>query len=304
MAEVQAGITALVTAYARAYHATHDRPVIFNDALADQYYTAEEHSRFNKNLAEAITAIDPEFAATQPDEATALAVVMQTMHEPVTVSRSRYTEDCLEEALKAGVSQYVILGAGFDTFAFRRPDLAERLQVFEVDHPVTQGMKQQRIGTAGWQTPANLHLVPVDFAKDNLTEALMGAGFQTNPLSFFSWLGVTFYLTREAIGETLKAVRGLARAGSSLVFDYFDEDAFDPEKAARRTTLMRMTAGRVGEPMKTAFNPDRLAGELQVQGFRLEENLGPTEIQARYFAGRTDRLRAFEHMHFARAVVE
>jgi methyltransferase (TIGR00027 family) len=304
MAEIQAGITALVTAYARAYHATHDRPIIFDDSLADQYYTAEEHRQFNKNLADALPAIDPDFATTQPDEATALAVVMQTMHEPVTISRSRYTEDCLEEAIKVGVGQYVILGAGLDTFAFRRPDLADRLQVFEVDHPVTQGMKQQRIGMAGWLTPKNLHLVPVDFAKDDLADALRNAAYKPDTLSFISWLGVTYYLTHEAIAETLKALSGLATQGSSLVFDYFDDEAFDPQQAARRTTLMRLTAGRVGEPMKTSFKPEALAAELSGLGFRLEENLAPSDIQACYFSGRTDRLRAFEHIHFARALVE
>src|SRR5205814_4101896 len=127
----QPWITALITAYARAYHATHDSPVIFDDSLVDQIYTADEHIQFNRNLASTIARLDPDFAATNPDEATALAWVMQMMHTPITISRSRYAEDCLAEAIKQGVCQYVILGAGFDTFAFRRPDLLTSLQVFE-----------------------------------------------------------------------------------------------------------------------------------------------------------------------------
>jgi methyltransferase (TIGR00027 family) len=304
MAEIQAGVTALVTAYARARHATQDEsPKIFDDFLADQYYTAEEHIAFDHNLAAMLPAIDPELAATNPDEATALSAVMQTMHEPVTLSRSRYGEDSLDEALKQGIGQYVILGAGFDTFAFRRTDLADRLQVFEVDHPVTQGMKQQRITMAGWATPANFHFVPIDFTQESLADALGLSSYDSQKLTFFSWQGVTYYLPRESIFATLRAIASLAPKGSQIIFDYMDEDAFNPERAAKRTQLMHATARRVGEPMKTGFNPLTLADELQQVGFRLVENLAPVEIQPRYFSGRTDRLRAFEHVHFAKAVV-
>jgi len=303
MTEIQAGVTALVTAYARAHHATHEAPKIFDDFLADQYYSAEEHIAFNHNLASMLPAIDPELAATQPDEATALSAVMQTMHEPVTLSRSRYGEDALDEALKLGIRQYVILGAGFDTFAFRRTDLAKQLQVFEVDHPVTQGMKQQRIAMAGWGMPANLQFVPIDFTQESLTEALGRSSYDPQKLSFFSWQGVTYYLPRESIFTTLRAIASLAPKGSQIVFDYMDEDAFNPERTARRTQLMQATARQVGEPMKTGFDPLKLGDELQQVGFRLVENLGPDDIQTRYFSGRTDRLRAFEHVHFAKAVV-
>src|SRR5579871_1534118 len=138
MQEQQNGISALVTAYARAYHATHDSPVIFDDSITDQMYTAQEHVEFDRNLAETLKLLNPEMAATNPDQAIALNWVLQTMHIPISVSRSRYTEDCLEAAVKHGVGQYVILGAGLDSFAFRRPDLLSHLEVFEIDHPVTQ----------------------------------------------------------------------------------------------------------------------------------------------------------------------
>src|SRR5260221_1321699 len=137
MEERQAGITALVTAYARAYHATHDSPKIFDDFLADQMYSEEEHSRFDQNLAEMLNVIDPDLAATNPDQATTLAGVMHLMHGPVTLSRSQYAEDCLTESIRHGVQQYVMLGAGFDTLAFRQPALVAQLQVFEIDHPTT-----------------------------------------------------------------------------------------------------------------------------------------------------------------------
>jgi methyltransferase (TIGR00027 family) len=303
MKENQAGITALITAYARAYHATHDSPKIFDDFLADQFYTAQEHIDFDRYLAESIKLIDPELAASQPDQATALAHVMQLHNAPITLSRSRYAEDCLEEAVKNGVQQYVILGAGFDTFAFRRPDLLTRLQVFEVDHPITQDLKRQRIAMPGWEIPAQLHFVPIDFTKESLTAALQRSSYDPHQLSFFSWLGVSYYLTREVVFATLQDIAGIAQQGSTIVFDYMDADAFIPEKAGKRIQLMQWIAGQVGEPMKSGFDPHTLAAELDRLGYLLQENLAPAEIDRRYFQGRTDLYRAFEHLHFARAVV-
>src|SRR5512133_3882807 len=130
MAENQAGVTALITAYARAYHATHDFPKIFDDPLANALFTQEEHTLFDQNLAGLLQLVDPDLAASKPDQATALAKVIQLHNGPITLSRSRYTEDSLEVAVQQGAQQYVILGAGFDTFACRRPELVGRLQVF------------------------------------------------------------------------------------------------------------------------------------------------------------------------------
>jgi methyltransferase (TIGR00027 family) len=298
MQQRQAGITALVTAYARAYHATHDSPLIFDDFMADKLYTPQERADFGHHLAASVAAVDPELAAAQPDEATALAAVMQLLHAPVTLSRSRYAEERLEASSAA---QYVILGAGFDTFAFRRPEMLATMNVYEVDHPATQAMKRGRI--AGWSIPARLHFVPVDFNTENFDAALLQAGFDPHQRTFFSWLGVTYYLSREAIFATLEAVRRIAAPGSEIVFDYMDADAFIPEKTVRRMQIMQGGARMVGEPMQTGFAPAALASDLEAVGFTLAENLAPADIQARYFAGRSDRYRAFEHVHFARAVV-
>jgi methyltransferase (TIGR00027 family) len=303
MAENQAGITALITAYARAYHATHDSALIFDDFLADELYTPEEHLQFDHHLAGLVQVIDPEFAATRPEPADALARVIQLHNGPVTLSRSRYCEACLMEAIAQGVEQYVILGAGFDTFALRHPELVDRLEVYEIDHPVTQAMKRERFQIPAWEIPPNLHLIPVDFAQESLGEALRRSSFEPLKTSFFSWLGVSYYLTREVVLETLRSAAGLAARGSTLVFDYLDEDAFIPEKAAPRTALMQRIAGQVGEPMKTGFDPAELRGILSTLGYDLAENLDPDEIDRRYFQGRTDLYRAFEHFHFARASI-
>src|SRR5688572_12940747 len=133
MTEKQAGLSALGVAYSRAYHARHESPKIFDDHLAPSLFTPEEFDQTGQMWASLLPYIDPELAASRPDHEAALARVVQ-FQGAITLGRSRYTEDCLEAAITQGVEQYVILGAGMDTFAYRRPDLADRIQVFEVDH--------------------------------------------------------------------------------------------------------------------------------------------------------------------------
>jgi methyltransferase (TIGR00027 family) len=299
----RASITALITAYCRAYHATHSSPKIFDDFLADQLFTADEHAAFDQNLAGLLKIVNPERAATNPDQATALAWVMQIHNGPITLSRSRYTEDRLAELIDREVRQYIILGAGLDTFAFRRPDLLDRLHVFEVDHPATQALKHQRLARLGRPYPPQLHFVSINFLTERLSVALQASAYDSQALSFFSWLGVTYYLTREAVFDTLRDVAAIAPAGSSIIFDYLDAEAFSPERAARRIHLMQTIGRQVGELMQTGFDPQTFAADLQRVGLRLEEDLSPAEIDVRYFQGRTDEYRAFEHVHFARAVV-
>ncbi len=300
----KASITALISAFGRAYHAMHDDPKIFDDYLARHMLTEEQYANFERNLAEALPFFAPEHAAARPDPATALALVMRAQSTPITVSRARYTEDSLKAAVQQGVRQYIILGAGLDTFAFRRPKTDPPLQVFEVDHPATQALKRQRLAQLGWEIPAHLHFVPIDFTSEHLVTALLRSPFDPHAPSFFSWLGVTYYLTRDVVLETLHAIAGIAPAGSTIVFDYLDTDAFVPERAAARVRRMLDAVRLSGEPMKTGFDPSALGAELARIGWRRMENLSPTDIEQRYFLGRTDGLHAFEHVHIARAVVE
>ncbi len=299
----KASLTAQLTAFARAYHATHAAPKIFDDFLAPGLFTEPERAFFEKNLAEALKFLDPERAAACPDQASALADYMRVQGCPTTLSRSRYTEDVLAAAEAEGVTQYVILGAGLETFAFRRPAGDQRLQVFEVDHPATQAFKRARLAELGWALPPHLHFVPVDFAHESLPEGLQRSTYDSRRPAFFSWLGVTYYLAPAAVRETWRAVAGLASAGSGLVFDYLDADAFVPERAAVQVQRMQAIVRMAGEPMQAGFDPAALAGELAAAGLTLVENLSPAAIQTRYFAGRADGYAAAPHMHFARAVV-
>jgi methyltransferase (TIGR00027 family) len=298
--------TALLAAYVRAYHAMHDPPKIFDDLLGYSLIPEEWRALLEQGLVSSLHLYDPELAASCPDQATALAQVMRAMAPgpPMTLGRSRYTEESLEKAVSQGVKQYVILGAGMDTFAFRRPDMLEQLQMFEVDHPATQTFKRRRLAELGWEQPAQLHFVPVDFTQESLAAALTRSSYDPQAPSFFSWLGVTYYLPRDAVFATLRAITNVAPAGSAVIFDYLDTDAFVPERAAKRVQVMLESFRQQGVPLITGFDPSTLTADLANLGLRLYEDLSPTDIQERYFQGRTDGYYACEHEHYAWIVVE
>jgi methyltransferase (TIGR00027 family) len=205
-------------------------------------------------------------------------------------ARSRVAEDALAQAVRAGVRQYVVLGAGLDTFAYRGCRAAAQLRMFEVDHPATQAWKRRQLAAGGIAVPESLSFVAVDFETETLSARLPSAGWRAEEPTLFSWLGVTMYLTRAAVISILAYVAGLPRGGG-IVFDY----------AVPRATLGlvgRMAAGALlrrvaaaGEPWKTFFAPTELASELSALGFVRLEDLGPEQLNARFFAGRGDGLR-------------
>lgn len=296
-------LTALISAFGRAHHSVNDEPKIFDDFLAKCMMTEELYNFFGHSLASSIGFFDPEFAASKPDEKSALSNVMKVQSTPITLSRARYTEDCLDVLISKGYSQYVILGAGMDTFVFRKPELAAKLHVYEIDQTVTQEYKRSRLNELGWEIPEHTYLIPVDFSKDSLAEALVNAGFDTNKPAVISWLGVTYYLNPDDALSVLTGMSGIAASGSVMIFDYLDLDAFDEEKAAMRVRKMREVLNRAGEPMKTGFEPSGIKALLQSAGLHLEEDLSPDDIQALYFKDRIDGYSAFEHIHFVKAIV-
>lgn len=305
MKEAQFSATAIILAYMRGYHAMRDDSKIFNDPLACRLIPQGWQPLIESSLAESLKLYGPERASICPDQATALAWVMRLIPSlPMTIGRSRYTEDTLERAIRQGVKQYVILGAGLDTFAFRRPEMLEKLQVFEVDHPATQAFKRCRLAELGWEIPAQLHFVPVDFEQESLAEALTRSSYDPQALSFFSWLGVTYYLPRDVVFDTLSAITAIAPAGSAVVFDYVNTDTFNPGKTAKRMKVLMEGLKQLGEPMLTGFDPSTLAIDLASLGWRLHENLSPSDIKKRYFHGRTDCCYPCEHQYLAWAMIE
>jgi methyltransferase (TIGR00027 family) len=206
------------------------------------------------------------------------------------VLRSRYAEDELARAIQRGVRQYVILGAGLDTFGYRNPYPGSRLRVFEVDHPATQSWKRVRLREAEIAIPESLTFASVDFERQTLADGLNRAGFRAEDPAFFSLLGVVVYLTKTAVMETFKFVASLP-AGSEIVFDYgiLPSMLSESERSARESRASRVAA--VGEPWITYFDPVSLARDLRGMGFKQVEDFGPEEAKDRYFKDRTDGFR-------------
>jgi methyltransferase (TIGR00027 family) len=189
-------------------------------------------------------------------------------------ARTRLAEDALGAAVERGVDQLVVLGAGLDTFAYRNP--YPKLRVLEVDHPDTQGWKRNRLARAGIAIPESVTYVGVDFERESLADRL-----ELDGPAFFLWLGVVPYLTRPGFDETLKVAAGTV--GNEVVFDY----AQSPERMSpeRRAALMARAdrVAKIGEPWLTYFEPAEIAAELRGRGFTEIEDLGPSELAARFF---------------------
>jgi methyltransferase (TIGR00027 family) len=290
----------------------HGTPKIFDDFLAYDLIPEEKRALIEQHLIEQnVTCVqqfnDSEYATSQSKRTINSESLMQETHRYAGLfsSRARYAEDALEKAFRQGVTQYVILGAGMDTFAFRRPEMMEHLEVFEVDHPSTQKFKLHRLAELGWKHPAKLHFIPIDFTKESLVTALTSlSSYEPKVKSFFNWLGVTYFLTREDAFITFRSITEIAPAGSIVVFDYLDTDAFIPEKSSPQMQKSLEYLRKIGEPMITGFNPSTLGEELASSGFSLQENLSPADIEERYFQGCTDGYHAYEYGHFAFAVVK
>jgi len=233
-----------------------------------------------------------------PGVETALQAERQRLEEPALRSlrasmamRSRYAEDCLREAVARGVRQYVVLGAGLDSFAYRNPFERSALHVYEVDHPATQAWKRRRLADTGIALPSSLSFVPVDFEQQMVSDALRSGGFDRAQPAFVSWLGVTVYLTHAAIMRTLADVASLAR-GTEIVFGYVT--SLEELSAARRAAVYAVAerAAAAGEPWRTFFEPAALAREVEQLGFTVVEDFGPEQAFERYFRGRSDGLRS------------
>jgi methyltransferase (TIGR00027 family) len=200
--------------------------------------------------------------------------------------RSRFAED----RLSGGIArQYVMLGAGLDLFAWRRPDLLVSVRVFEIDHPASQAWKRERATALGLPTSDDHAFVALDFETTSLRDGLDMAGFDWDQPTTFSWLGVTAYLTVDAIEETLQTVAA-CRPGTDVVFTYApSEDCLDDDDRETLAILAPMTASS-SEPLQTFFSAHEVDALVDRCGLRVDDHPDPDEVMRRYFADRTDGL--------------
>lgn len=263
--------SALTAAAARAAHLIVDgEPVIFADTLAAALLgdRAEELIAYHR------------LHGTHPVLAGARVQV---------TCRSRYAEDTLARAIGAGVTQYVLLGAGLDSYPYRGEPAGE-VRVFEVDHPASQGFKRDALAAARIEVPGNVRYVPADLARDSLARCLDAAGFDAAAPAVVAWLGVTMYLTAEAVAETMTAVARLA-PGTELIADYLLPEGARDEAGALYGALVAQASAEQGEPWRSCFTPDEMANLAGRAGFGAVRAVSQRDTIPAQWWQRADSLR-------------
>lgn len=263
--------TARGAALQRAAHQLLETPRVFDDPLSLGIFGAQGVAWLGRNLDSYRSAGSRAMRA-------------------FLVMRSRFAEDQLASAYAGGVRQYVVLGAGLDTFAYRNPH--RQLRVFEVDHPSTQAWKRSRLQEQSIDVPRSMRFAPVDFEKQSLAGGLKAAGFRADRPAFFSWLGVTIYLSKPAVDGTLRYIAALPR-GSQVVFDFSPPPAELGDAERRSHERSAASVARSGEPWIGYFNPGELVADMHSGGFSSARALGSAEMNERYFRGRTDGFQLY-----------
>jgi methyltransferase (TIGR00027 family) len=258
----------------RAAHQLYDDPLVFPDPLAMRVLSEEARAELSKR---------------EDVERTPFARMMRAF----LCARSRFAEDALEWAVARGVRQYVMLGAGLDTFGARAAlpecSIHPELRIFEVDHPATQSWKRACLEQGGVHVLDRVTFVPVDFESEDLMTRLVASGFDSSAPAYCSWLGVVPYLTRDAAVGTLRALGSLP-VGSGLAFDYaIARESLSLKQQAMFDWLAERVA-RAGEPFRLGFDPAELRDLLMQCGFMRVKDLDGESIHTRYFASRMDGL--------------
>jgi methyltransferase (TIGR00027 family) len=284
----------------RAAHSRLDPSPLIDDPWGDRLVSKSERDRFSERIQSRMGPDARTTAQRQPDTLLDNYFLANTSY-PGVVMRSRYAEDALQAATKQGTRQYVLIGAGFDSFALRRPAFSQGLEIFEIDHPATQALKIQRIRQCGVTLPPSVHFIAADLASETLASALGRSSFRSDEPAFFSWLGVTVYLTREANMATLRAVASSSAPGSELVFTYVDQIEFAEGGRRSPEHPNAQAVARLGEPFVSGFDPKTIANDLKQAGLDLIEDLDGHRMAERY--GRIARhpLRPSSSMHIVLA---
>lgn len=296
--------TALATALTRAVHSRADPAPLLDDAWGDRLIPDFIRAAFRQG---ALDRMDPDTRAkalTLSPELLLDRVLRANAAYADVVIRARYTEDALEAAVARGIGQYVIIGAGFDSFACRRPAYARNLNVFEVDHPATQAFKRKRLLECNVAESDFLHFIAADLSAEELQTALARSPFDPTRPTFFSWLGVTMYLTREANLATLRAISSCAPGGSELVFTYVDQVVFSAGYAGTESfRQLKSAVSSVGEAFLSGFDPGAIREQLLGVDLQLLEDLNGDQMVARYDPSGANGLQSNAAAHIAHARV-
>lgn len=300
----QKSMTALVSAFSRAYHSLNNEVTIFNDSIARQLLTDEEYYQISKSMSDGINFFNPNFTGNSQE---ALRWVVDNQLSPSPLARSAFAEKSLERAVKIGARQYLIFGAGYDTFAYRQPSWANALEIFEIDHPATAYDKQMRLKNAKCVIPGNVHYIEADFTEDSWHEKLLNhKTFDCNKISCGTILGVAYYLSKQTFETLISVISSILPKGSSIIFDYPDENSYT-EKAGQRAKKQSMLAGAANEKMLASYSYIEIEKLLSAYDFLIYEHLNPQKMTEEYFesynkANPTHKMTAFDNVNYCLAV--
>lgn len=287
----------------RALHSRHDPAPLIDDDWGDRLVPDTVRATLYQRI---VDNMPPTARASA--EAAPAAVLDQSLRANAAyadvITRARYAEDALEAAVACGVTQYVIIGAGFDSFAYRRPSWASDLAIYEIDHPATQGMKRQRLAECVFDASKTVEFIAADLSEETLGSALARSSFQPSQLTLFSWLGVTVYLTREENLSTFRAIASCAAPGSELVFNYVDQRVLDPGALSTEAfSRLKTEVSSAGEAFLSGFYPETINEQLRAAGLLLLEDLNGDQAVARYDPSGANLLRPSADSHIAHARV-
>ncbi len=276
----QKSMTTLVSAFSRAYHSIQNTEKVFDDYLAKDILTQSEYEQIANYMSKGISFFNPSFEGTQEE---ALRWIVDNQLSPSPLGRAAFTEKSLENAVRIGAKQYMIFAAGYDTFAYRQPDWASKIQIFELDHPITSSDKQKRIQSIIPNKPNNLYYVSVDFTKDSWENNLITcSAFDPSKISCCSLLGISYYLSKHIFAEVINTISSIVPKGSSIIFDYPDEDTYTP-KAGNRAKKQAAMIDAINEKRLASYSYLELEKLLYDRNFLIYEHLTPNEITEQYF---------------------
>ena len=278
--------TALLCALARAVHTHSNSEKLFEDQFAQDFVSLKDY-RNARNLAKNF------FPAKSGLKKSYLAKdLLNQYFLPIILPRNRFAEDIVEAKQKEGKVQYVLLGAGLDSFALRNK--SENVEVFELDLRETQAFKIERVKKLIANNRPNVHFVEIDFNKDSIIDKLTNAGFNPNTPSVFSILGVSYYIPIEIFFKTVTQISQIAAPGSGLVFDYYEKEEI-PNALAKITRLKQITSD-CGERMADGYDPKQVVELVKKSGFNRCLDLAPKDIDKSFFKANSG-LAAFEGVH-------
>ncbi len=300
----QKSMTALVSAFSRAYHSLNNEVKIFDDTVARKLLAEEEYTQISKSMSDGISFFNPTFVGTAQE---ALRWVVDHQLSPPPLGRAAFAEKSLERAVQIGARQYLIFGAGYDTFAYRQPSWADTVEIFEIDHPATAHDKQERLKNANLVIPNNVHYIEADFTKEAWADVLLNhKAFDRSKISCGTILGVAYYLSKQTFEPLISVISAILPKGSSIIFDYPDENSYT-EKAGERAKKQAMLAGAANEQMLASYSYDEMEQLLSAHDFLIYEHLTPQEMTEEYFesynkANPSHRMTAFDHVNYSLAV--